>query len=241
MDDQMGVALRRAGSAAVEVNAPLGDARRAGLVAWLADRQPARTVDLGCGHGALLIDLALASDTGHGHGVDIDPAAIAVARERAAAAHVEDRTTWTVGEATAWSPRTAGTTDPCDAVITVGVGHVFGGAPGLLSHLRRLLPDGGAAVVGIGVWTRRPDRWCRDTFGALLRPDDLVDLAEMEGWTVEDIELSTVEEWDAFEAAWNAGVEAVGSPEAAEFVEQRRLDYARYRGVLGMAWLQLTR
>ncbi len=229
-------AFRLAGSSAVEVNAPMGPARRAAGVEWLCDRGVSSISDLGCGHGRLLVQVAQAGPDLRGRGIDIDQAAIADARTHAAGMGVDDRVSFEVADAAQWSGDT-------DAVVVIGVSHVFGGTGRMLAHLSGLVSQerGGVALVGAEVWTQRPDRWARATFGELLRPGDLVDQAEAEGWTVDDLDLSTGQEWEDFEDAWTAGVEALGTPEAVAFSAQRRTDSARYRGTLGFAWLQLVR
>ncbi len=228
--------LRRAGSVAVEVNAPMGTARRESCVDWLSDRGASSVADLGCGHGRLLVQMAQAQPDLRGTGVDMDEVAIADARSHAGVLGVDQRVAFEVGDAARWSGE-------ADAVVVIGVSHVFGGTARMLSHLTGLVTpqEGGVALIGASVWAARPDRWARETFGELLRPDDMVDQAEAEGWTVDDLDLSTMQEWDDFEDTWTAGVEAVGTPQALAFANERRKESKRYRGTLGFAWLQLVR
>jgi cyclopropane fatty-acyl-phospholipid synthase-like methyltransferase len=227
--------LRAAGAAAVAVNAPMGSTRLDDVVAWLAERAPADVLDLGCGHGALLVALARAVPEGTALlGIDLDEAAVVAARARAEAAGVGGRVEVALGD--------AGAHDGAhDAVTCVGAAHALGGAAGALARLHDLVRPGGAAVLGDGIWATEPDGWCRDAFGDLPTRDGLVEAAAQMGWRVADVDESTLEEWDAFEAAWTAGVEAVGTDAARAFAAARRQEYRRYRGVLGFAWLRLRR
>ena len=53
--------------------------------------------------------------------------------------------------------------------------------------------------------------------------------------------MSTLAEWDAFEAGWRAGLEASGDAEAVAFAAQRRREYEDgYRGAIGFSWLVLA-
>lgn len=227
--------VRAAGAAAVDVNAPMGADRVAEIAAWIAADDPGVVLDLGCGRGALAVAVAGASGPAtQVTGIDIDPEAIAAGRERAAAEGVEDRCTFVEGDA-------AAETGPADATVCIASSHIFGGAQRTLDRMLDLTRPGGMAVLGDGVWATTPDSWCRETFGDLPTRDDLVAMAAQIGWDVEDVDGSTVQEWDDFESGWTAGVEAVGTAEARSFAAQRRDEYAHYRGVLGFAWLLLRR
>ena len=58
---------------------------------------------------------------------------------------------------------------------------------------------------------------------------------------IERDEVSTLAEWDAFEAGWRAGLEAATDPEAVAFAERRRREYEDgYRGAIGFSWLVLA-
>jgi cyclopropane fatty-acyl-phospholipid synthase-like methyltransferase len=227
--------LRAAGAAAVDVNAPMGPARLASVVGWVAESGPADAVDLGCGRGALAVALAVALGPGaRVVGIDVDAEAVAAARDRAVAAGVADRCTFERADA-------ADLAVPSDATTCVAASHAFGGLVPALGRVLDLTRPGGVAVLADGIWATRPDEWCRSTFGDLPTRDDLVEAAEQIGWALEDVDGSSLEEWDDFETAWSAGVEAVGTAAAHEFAASRREEYQRYRGVLGFAWVMLRR
>ena len=219
----------------MDINAPMGSARLAEVTAWVVETGPRDVVDLGCGHGVMAIELAKALGP-HAHvtGIDVDGDVVRAARERAAAAGVADRCT--IKEADV-----AGHHGTHDASICVGSTHAFGGIRGALDRMIDLTRPGGVAVVGDGVWATKPDAWCRDTFGDLPTRNDLISMAGQLGWEIEDVDGSTLQEWDDFEAAWTDGVEGVGTQQAIDVASQRREEYRHYRGVLGFAWLLLRR
>ncbi|CAN5765245.1 class I SAM-dependent methyltransferase [soil metagenome] len=226
--------LRAAGAEAVEINAPMGPERLTQLVDWLTGQEPSTVVDLGCGHGAMLLRVARRSSTTQCVGVDVDPDVIEVARAAAAAAGLGEQVTFEVADATRWN-------DAAAATLCIGAAHAFGGPSDMLASLAELTDPQGVGVVGTTVWSQRPDDWCLQMFGDLIRTDDLLVDAEAWGWTIEAVERSTLQEWDDFESRWTAGVTAVRTSQALSFAEQRQSDYQRYRGVLGFAWLQLRR
>ena len=95
---------------------------------------------------------------------------------------------------------------------------------------------GRRAIVGDAFFARAPDAWCVETFGELPEGTDAVRaVVRGNGWSVAEFGVSTLEEWDTFEAKWRAGVEA-------SYAAQRKAEYEEhYRGVLGFVWLVLDR
>ncbi len=221
--------LRSAGSATLEFNAPLSSDRADGLVEFVgAHGQTA--VDLGCGRGSLV--LRLAANGVSGVGVDSEPGVIEVAAQRADDLGVSDRARFVIGDAGEYS-------EPADVAVCIGSSHAVGGTEAVFPALARLA---GAAVVGDGVWMTTPDGVNAERFGDL--PNGLETLeaqAEAAGWTVAGSVLSTLEEWDEFEGRWGGGVREVGTAAAQGFADQRAAEYLEYRGMLGFAWLCLTR
>ncbi|WP_370326498.1 cyclopropane-fatty-acyl-phospholipid synthase family protein [Euzebya sp.] len=232
MDER--AALRQAGAAALAVNAPASPARIDAIADGLAVEAPGTVLDVGCGRGDLLLRVLAAAPGTRGIGVDLDRAALDAARDRAREAGLAGRVTFAEADAAEWE-------GSCDAAICVASSHALGGTAAMLLRLAELVPSGGLALVGDGVWERRPDAWHREVFGDMPDTDQLLEWAAMESWTVEDVDRSTAEEWDAFEAAWTAGVEAVGTDAARAYAAERREEYRRYRGVVGFAWLVLRR
>jgi len=213
-------------------NAPLGARRAGGLVAQVLAVAPATVVDLGCGRGALLLDvLEAGADAGlgvRGIGIDVDEGALAAAQRAATDRNVADRATFVASDARAWLAEPG--TD-VDVSISIGASHAFGDLAALLQAL-----PGGRAIVGDGFFARTPDEWCVETFGDLARGTDAVrEIVRGNGWRTAEFAVSTPEEWDEFEADWRAGVEA-------SYAAQRKTEYEEhYRGVLGFAWLVLDR
>jgi SAM-dependent methyltransferase len=217
-------------------NAPLGDDRAAALVAQVLAVEPVTVADLGCGRGAFLLDvLAAGAGAGtsasagvRGVGVDTDTDALAAAQRAAAERGLSERVTFVAADAPVW---VAAPDVDVDVAISVGATHAFGD----LTALLRALP-GRRVLVGDAFYARAADAWCVETFGALAPGTDAVrEIARAAGWRVSDLAVSTLAEWDEFEARWRAGVDA-------DFARQRKDEYeAHYRGVLGFAWLVLDK
>lgn len=108
-----------------------------GVVAKL--RTGAKVADVGCGHGASTILMALAFPTSSFTGSDYHPESIAIARERAAAAGVGDRVTFEVASAKDFS----GT--GYDLVTMFDCLHDMGDPVGAARHVRD-------AVAADGTW-----------------------------------------------------------------------------------------
>ncbi|MCP5028380.1 MAG: methyltransferase domain-containing protein [Actinomycetia bacterium] len=229
MDMDVFPTLRRAGAAALEFNAPLSSERADQLVAFAA-AHGSTAVDLGCGRGALLLRLARAGLSGVG--VDSDPSVIETARTHADELGLAARVSFEVADAGLWS-------EPADLAVCIGSSHTVGGTDPMFDGLAQLAE---AAVVGDGVWMATPDPANAEQFGDLPHGlEALESQAESAGWLVADSALSTLDEWDAFEGRWIEGVRGVGTPAAHQFADQRWAAYQEYRGVLGFAWLCLTR
>ena len=227
--------LMRAGAGALAVNSPRGAARAAELVDFVGTRAD-RVVDLGCGRGTLLLDLVARHTGATATGVDAAPGPIADATARALALGVAEQAMFLVGDAAGW-------TGEVDAALCIGSSHALGGSDAVPAHLARLVCAGStAAVIGELVWAAEPPETLLERFGPLptgLAP--LVHGARRAGWTVDAAELSTPDEWDAFESGWVAGVRAVGTPHAARFADERWSAYQANRGVVGFGWLCLHR
>jgi SAM-dependent methyltransferase len=211
-------------------NAPLGAPRAAALVARVLEVEPATVVDFGCGRGAFLLDVLVAGADVCGFGIDTDEPALTAARRAAVERGAADHVTFLASDAGAWIAGAAVDVD-VDVAISVGATHAFGGLAPTLGAL-----PGRRIVVGDAFFARAPDEWCGETFGELPQGTDAVrEIVRPTGLRVADLGVSTLEEWDEFEANWRAGVDA-------DFARQRKREYeAHYRGVLGFVWLVLDR
>jgi Methyltransferase domain len=227
-------AWKAAGAANLRYNAPLGWARAARLVGRVCAGDPATLVDLGCGRGALLLDLLAALPAATGTGVDRDEQALAAASAEAERRGLAARARFVAGEAAAWPGR-------ADTVVCIGSTHALGGMPGVLAAADRAGAE--LAVVADGAWVAPPSPWCLAHLGDLPAGLDAVaSLVEGCGWRVEETDLSTLDEWDDFEGGWCAGVRSVRTPGALAFAAEREAQYREhYRGVLGFGWVVAVR
>ena len=154
-----------------------------------------------------------------------------------------DRVTFVVAEASAWA-------DPSDRVICIGASHAWGGARQALYRLGTIAPPGGRLVFGDGCWETPPTQAAIDLFeDRVLGISDLVDAAVATGWRVLDLSTADQHEWDEFESALeraessgsNLTVRTLGPTRSRPGSEGRLRDLHVYRGVLGFAYLVLSR
>lgn len=233
LNDDVKRRLMAAGAGALDFNAPLGAGRADAIIASLAGVAGV-VVDLGCGRAELLTRFLREFSNRTAIGVDNDQTLIT--RLHSSPTRPSGLTLVAADVAT-WEPPAGGV----GATLAIGVSHAFGGPVAMLDRLSEVSPRG-LAFIGDSVWQAEPDVWCQDTFGEL--PDGATGLAAVareSGWTVRDAHLSSAEEWDEFEDGWIQGVRAVGTAEALTFADERATERERYRGVLGFAWLELTR
>lgn len=236
---------------------PMSEERADGLVAWLADglSAGATLLDVGCGWAELSLRVAAAAPQAHVVGVDLDEAALETARQRARDRRL-DNAQYVPGDGAITGP------DEVDALVAIGASHVWGPATeenqplayaAALTGIRDRVRRGGRVLYGDGIWSRSPTP---EAIAPLAGREDeyvslaeLVDLAVEHGFAPVAVHEATQSEWDAFEtgftaryATWLAGHE----PDHADAVEvrerakrQRDAYFRGYRGILGLAYLQL--
>ncbi len=235
---------------------PLSEQRAAELAAFIADRGSGDVLDLGCGWGGLLLRALEAGPHLTGVGLDLDAESVARGRVDADRRGLGERVELRVADARHDAPASAG------AVICVGASQIWGppvadGEPldyrAALTALRSRLEFGAPAVYGEGIWTASPTPAATaplsgraDEFLALPALLDLVDEC---GFVILRTHQASLDEWDAFESGYLAGparwLAANGDdhPEAAtvrrDLAAHRNGYFRGYRGVLGMAYLQL--
>jgi SAM-dependent methyltransferase len=225
--------LSAAAHSLLTFNAPLSLTRASGLIRQLAPQPGERVLDLGCGWGELLVHLVSSAPGVEGDGIDSSRLAIERGR-RSAPPSVRLH----VGDAGAWD-------EPADVVVCIGASHAFGGTPGALSAIRRLLRPGGRGLLGEGFWARLPSAAALKGLGGATEDEltelrGLLKLAEKAGLEVVSHEVAGLDEWDEFESRWCDGLWATGLPEAVAVADEHRNAYVDgYRGTLGFAYLVL--
>jgi SAM-dependent methyltransferase len=222
--------------------APLSDASVDRLLERLDPVQGGRVLDLGCGRGAWLGALLTRRADLTGVGVDLHPQDPAALRARTGR-----RGTLVAGDATTFDG------GAFDAVVAVGVAHVFGGPGATLDAARRHLAPGGRVLLGDGIWDVPPTAAALRSLEAT--EDEFPDLAGLvrlvrdRGFEPVHGHVSTLEEWDEYEWSWTGSltdwaVQPGREPEdrrqaLAAAVEHREAWLEGYRGVLGFACLVL--
>ncbi|MFF3328551.1 SAM-dependent methyltransferase [Streptomyces sp. NPDC002888] len=233
---------------------PLSEARATELVRRLAAPGPGTVLDIGCGWGELMLRVLEAVPDARGTGVDLNGDDLAQGRRNAAARGLAGRVEFAEESALATER------GPADLVLCLGSSHALGTAtpPGhtaeALRELRRLVADGGRVLLGECFWERVPTAAELSGMWPEARATDqydlatLVDLAVAAGFRPEWIETASLDEWEAFESAYQADVEVWLAehgehPLAAgtrERVDRHRAQWLNYRGILGMAYLTLV-
>jgi ubiquinone/menaquinone biosynthesis C-methylase UbiE len=101
------------------------------------ERPPMNVLELGCGTGSIVSDVAGMMPGSAFWGIDVDPGLIRYARERHAAPNI----TFLVGDATSALPR------PFDGAYSIDVLHHIADKPRLLRTVRSALSPGGRWII----------------------------------------------------------------------------------------------
>lgn len=236
--------------------APLSEERADRLVTFLAGDGPSTVLDVGCGWAELLLRVLEAAPGAFGTGIDLDEHALAAAREAAAGRGIGHRASFEARDARDLH----GT---YDAVTCIGASQIWGSAVeenqpldyvAALHALRGLLPRGGRLVYGEGIWSAPPTP---EATAPLSGRDDeyvslgrFVELAEIHGFSVVAAHEASLDEWDVFESGFTAGYarwlaeHERDDPQADEVrslaARQHSAYFSGYRGILGLAYLQLV-
>ena len=226
--------FRRLAHAGLTFNAPLSEERADALVAALPISPGHHVLDLGCGWGELLLRILAAHPATTGTGVDTGKEALDRGVLAAAGRGLSSRVEFVEAPAETF-------VDLADVVVCVASSHAFGGHVPALEALRQSITPGGRVLYGDGFWATPPSPAALASIGELRRLDELHGAARAAGFRIERDEVSTLAEWDAFEAGWRAGLEASSDPEAVAFAAERRREYEDgYRGAIGFGWLVLA-
>lgn len=202
-------------------------------------------LDLGCGWGELMTRLvAEAGPATTGVGVDTDEALLDRGRRAAAERGLSDRVRFVTAPASEW-------TEPADRVLCIGAAHAWGATLDALDALAEYVAPGGRVLFADGCWEHQPTAAARAVFGEAIRPlSEIVGHASDQGWRVLHMSTADQREWDDFESGWRRGRELwlaanPDAPEApavwAELTERLTEYVTAYRGVLGFAYLVLSR
>lgn len=237
---------------------PLSEERATRFVDWLAaGLAPGATLlDVGCGWGELGLRVAAAAPRAHVVGVDLDQQALEEARRRARHRGLDDHASFLPGDGSTTGP------EQVDALVAIGASQVWGpdtedAQPlpyaAALSGIRARVRPGGRVLYGDAVWTRSPTP--EATAPLAGREDEFVPLAELvelavqHGFAPVAVHEANQDEWDAFESGFTAGyatwlaqhgTDHPGADEVRDRARrQREAYYHGYRGVLGLAYLQL--
>lgn len=231
--------FRRLAHAGLTFNAPLSEERANALVAALPISPGHHVLDLGCGWGEFLLRILAAHPATTGTGVDTAKEALDRGVRTAAQRGLHGRVEFVEADAATF-------VDLADVVVCVAASHAWGGnddgaADDALHWLRECVMPGGRVLYGDAYWAAPPTATALEAIGELPRLVALHAAAHAAGFRIERDEVSTLAEWDAFEATWRAGLETSGRPEAVAFAEERRREYeGGYRSAIGFNWLVLA-
>lgn len=242
----------------LEFLSPLSDDRADALAGWLAAGlvRGGTVLDVGCGWGELVLRVAALAPLAQAVGVDLDEASIGEARRRAAERGLAERTTFRAADGAAAGP------PQVEALAALGASQVWGpdvseGLPldygSALTAVRSRVGRGARVLYGDAIWSRPPTPGATAPLSGrdneFLGLAELVDLAVASGFAVVGIQEATLDEWDEFESGFTAGyatwlaAHRPDHPDAEEvraLAARQRQGYLRgYRGILGMAYLQL--
>jgi hypothetical protein len=235
---------------------PLSEERAGRLVDFVTADLRGTVVDIGCGWAELLLRAVAAAPQAQGQGVDLDTDSIEHGRRLAAERGVADRVTLTVADAKVVL------TDTVESLICIGASQVWNpagdeslpmGYARALEAIRARVVRGGRVVYGEAIWSQPPTAEAIAPLGGRL--DEMVSMAELveiavdAGFMPMAVHEADTQEWDDFESGYSACYarwlveHAPDHPDTDEVrrrARRQRDAYLRgYRGILGLAYLQL--
>lgn len=228
---------------------PFSEEKLALLVDLCHPNSGGRVLDLACGKGEMLCQMALRYGI-EGVGVDLSAVFLESARKRAAELGVESRLQFLEQDASTFR------TDPAsyDIVSCIGATWIGSGLAGTLRLMKTMLKAGGLLLVGEPFWNALPPAGASDLFAAdpaqfaTLR--GTIDRVQAEGTELVEMVLANADDWDRYQASqwrnmtnWLAANEA--HPDANGFRRMRDewqhayLDYGRQRWGWGVFVLRV--
>ena len=236
---------------------PLSEQRAGRLVTFLAHGLgDGLVLDVGCGWAELLLRVVAAAPSCRGIGVDTDEAAITHGRGLVDQRGLAGRATLVHGEAKDLSQR-------ADALLCVGASQIWGPPvedcqpldyAAALAAIRGTVPRGARVVYGESIWSRPPTTAAvsplAGRFDELVPLPELVEFAVAHSFMPMAVHQASTDEWDTFESGYGAcyarwlAEHDPNHPDAesvrASAARQRKAYLSGYRGILGMAYLELV-
>ena len=226
---------------------PLAQTRADQIVKRVAATEPETILDIGCGWGELMLQLAAACPAATAIGVDTNRPDIERGRRNALERGLSDRVTLVHGPGA--EQRT-----PADVVLCIGSSHAFGDIPTALEELKNLVNPGGRLVYADCFWERPPTATDLGRLWPDASADEHTDLNGLVTQTVDAgyqplwIETVNREEWEHLESGHLADdahwLLEHGDSDAAADIRRRHVNHRRQwlegtRDLLGFAYLTL--
>ena len=185
-----------------EMNCPLSKIKAGQLVDALSMQPNGKVIDIGCGSGVFLLDVAQRYDAS-GRGVDNDQAALLAAKKLAHDRGVAECVTFDRVDI-----RSAEIGDNTfDVGICIGATHAFASGepayPKALAGMSRIIRDGGLLLLGEGYWKQRPAKeyvdFIGEPVGCYRSHQENVAVGESMGLIPLLAMTANEDEWDEFE------------------------------------------